>query len=240
MGCGVCCVIGGSDIYHPHQGIVMDMFGYTPNLFHAVATAFLCVVFIAISSFVPSTQPRLLSAFYIGAVIFAIMTAVIMWMLVVNTNVEAAIRQDEAATAFGLMLAHPNMTDEKLQMLAGRFPKLRYRMTRGEVRAFFESTKVPISKFKLFLETSNKDFISPERNWNTAEMPREIWLEIFHWLESNDKIIPDSAAGSHSWRWIGKSYQQMCAYWMSGRHLVDLNKVERIAAQYDKQVENDG
>ena len=213
----------------------MDMFGYTPNLFHAVATAFLCVVFIAISSFVPPTQPRLLSACYIGALIFAAITAVILWIMIVNTNVEAAIRQDQAATAFGLMLVDPNMTPEKLEILAGWFPKLRYRMARGEVRAFFESTKVPVAKFKLFLETSNKDFISPERNWCTAEMPREVWLEIFHWLEDNDKIIPDSAAGSHSWRWVGNSYQQMCAYWMAGRHLVDLNKVERVAQNIDRQ-----
>lgn len=216
----------------------MEMFGYTPNLFHAGLTALFCVIFLAISSFAP--PGRLLTACYIGSLLFALLTVLVMWMMIVNTNVEAAIRQNESAAAFGLMLAHPNMTDEKLEMLVrSQFPKLRYRMARGEVRAFFESTKVPVAKFKKFLETSNAEFISAERNWCTAEMPREVWLEIFHWLEDNDKIIPDSAAGSHSWRWVGNSYQQMCAYWMAGRHLVDLGKVDRIANTIDRQYATD-
>ena len=205
------------------------MYNYQPTLGHAILTAFIALTCLGLTSF---AKGRWLTVLNVGFILFLIMTGLIWWMLLVNNNVEAAIRQDDSAARFAEAFA--KLDDEGREVLAMRYPKMRFRMKQGEVRAFFESTKVPVGKFKLFLQTSNSEFISPERDWVTAEMPPHIWKEIFHWLETNNKIIPDSAAGSHSWRWNGNSYQQMVAYWMAGRHLVDMGKAERIAAAIDR------
>jgi len=238
---GADCRYHSSDHLFPVRsvgGVVIEMFGeYVPKLGHAVITLFISLIFL---SFAAWAKGRLLTVCYVGFWGFFIMTGIIMYMLIVQTNVSAAIRQDEAAAAFGLMLAHPNMTDEKLEILASRFPKLRYRMARGEVRALFESTKVPVKLFKLFMQTSNQKYISPQRDWVTKEMPPHVWEEIYTWLVNNGKIIPDSATGSSSHLWIGNSYQHMMAYWGAGRKLADLNasgaeEAERVARAYDQQ-----
>ena len=94
----------------------------------------------------------------------------------------------------------------------------------------FENTQVSIELFRLFLQTSNDRYISPRRDWYTVEQPEWAWIEIEGWLEDHDKIVSDSAAGSHSWLWKGNSYQHLVAYWMAGRKLIDMS--DRVYA-YD-------
>ena len=81
-----------------------------------------------------------------------------------------------------------------------------------------------VETFQTFLKDSDRKHISPERNWNSADMPRKMWKEIFDYLEAEGKIVPDSAAGSHSWEWVGNWYERYCAaYWTIGRTFVDMN-----------------
>lgn len=207
----------------------MDM---TFKFGHLMLSAFFLILSIALMG---RAKGSYLTALLFSAMFFAVLIVIILWTMIVQTNVEAQIRQDQAVTEFGLMLAHPNMTPEKLEMLAGRFPTLRYRLMRGEVRAMFESTKVPVKMFKIFMQTSNPEYISPQRDWCTAEMPPHIWVEIYNWLVEHKKVLRDSATGPKGHLWIGNSYQHMMAYWGAGRELVDLGKVDRIAQSIDRQ-----
>jgi hypothetical protein len=191
------------------------MMPYVPKLIHAIITALICIGLMLLGAKLSS---RLAAAMNIGALIFAIMTVVVLWMLVVQTLGEHLERQTRFAEVF-------NMLDEEARRaLAFQFPSMRYHMKRGIVRPYFENTEVPIEMFRHFLQTSNDKYVSPRRDWYTAERPEWAWLEIMTWLEENDKIIPESAAGSHSWLWKGTAYQQLMAYWMAGRKVVDMNE----------------
>lgn len=191
------------------------MFGETPKLIHAAVAAFICIAFIALCGY--TENPRVLLAFKIGALIFALITAVLMGLIVL----EAMNRRVMVMTEW--MQAFARLNDEGRAAVAFSFPTMRFHMRRGNVRAFFEDTEVPMETFKLFLQTSNDKYISPERDWTTADMPRRDWTEIKNWLEANGYIHPDSAAGSHSWLWVGGSYRHLMAYWGAGRNIRDMN-----------------
>jgi hypothetical protein len=191
------------------------MMPYVPKLIHAIITALICIGLMLLGAKLSS---RLAAAMNIGALIFAIMTVVVLWMLIVQTLGEHLERQTRFAEVF-------NMLDEEARRaLAFQFPSMRYHMKRGIVRPYFENTEVPIEMFRHLLQTSNDKYVSPRRDWYTAERPEWAWLEIMTWLEENDKIVPDSAAGSHSWLWKGTAYQQLMAYWMAGRKIANMNE----------------
>jgi hypothetical protein len=190
------------------------MIPYVPKLQHATATAFICIVLIAVSA---RAQGRVLTALTVGALIFALMTALILWWIALeNIN-----RRVTVITEW--MHEFNQLDDEGRAAVAFQFPTVRYRMSRGEVREMFEDTNVPIELFRLFLQTSNTKYVSPERDWSTAERPRRTWLEIMTWLQENNYILADSAAGSHSWLWNGNSYKHLFAYWMAGHRMKDMN-----------------
>jgi hypothetical protein len=189
------------------------MYPYIPKLHHAMITALFCVVFIALCG---KAQGSVLLACKIGALFFAIMTAVILAMLVL----EELNRRVDAMTSW--MIAFSHLDDEGRAAVAFTFPTMRYRMRKGVVREMFEDTSVTIEQFRLFLKTSNDRYISPRRDWVNADMPQAAWEEIKLWLEEHDYIIQDSAAGSHSWLWKGQAYQHLMAYWMSGRTLMNM------------------
>jgi hypothetical protein len=193
---------------------------YMPRLLHSVALAFVCITMVALGAFV---YGRVLAAVNIGAVMFGIMAFVILVLVVFESWRENVRLMVDWMIAFG------SLDDEARAAVAFTFPTMRYRMKRGEVRGMFEDTSVPIEMFRLFLQTSNSKYISPERDWTTAEKPPWAWLEIKKWLEENEHIIPDSAAGSHSWLWNGNAHQHLAAYWMAGRKLVDMS--DRVYAQ---------
>jgi hypothetical protein len=87
----------------------------------------------------------------------------------------------------------------------------------------FEDTNATADQFRLFLQTSNDRYISPKRDWQTAEMPPAVWLDIEQWLEGQGYILPDSAAGNNSWLWSGNAYQHLMAYWMAGHKPQNMN-----------------
>jgi hypothetical protein len=183
---------------------------YTPRLTDAIVTALVCIGLMALGAKAPA---RLALALNIGALIFAGMTAAVLWMLIVQTLGEHLEKQTRFAEVFN------TLDEEARRALAFQFPSMRYHMKRGIVRPYFETTEVPMEMFRHFLQTSNDKYVSPRRDWYTANYPEWAWMEIMSWLEENDKVIPDSAAGSHSWLWKGTAYQQLMAYWMAGREL---------------------
>lgn len=184
------------------------MFSYTPKFHHAVITTLLLVLCMLASSRV---QGRAITAWNVGALSMAVITAVILALLIM----EALNHRVEVMTDFAREIG--KLDDEARAMLAFEFPSMRYRMKKGIVREYFEDTNVSIETFRLFLQTSNERYISPRRDWQTAERPEWAWIEIEQWLEARDYIIKDSAAGSHSWLWKGNSYRHLMAYWVGGR-----------------------
>lgn len=187
---------------------------YMPKLQHAIATAFICIVLIAFSA---KAQGRVLTALTVGALIFALMTALILWWIALENINRRVVVITEWMHEFN------QLDDEGRAAVAFQFPTVRYRMKRGEVRGLFEDTQVPIELFRYFLQTSNSKSISPERYWCTVDQPRWVWTEIQRWLQENDYIIPDSAAGSHSWLWKGEAFNHLKAYWMAGHIMRDMN-----------------
>lgn len=195
------------------------MYSYIPKLHHAMITALICIILIAMGG---KAQGRTLLALNIGAFIFAVMTATVLWMLIVENQAHVIDSMSRFAEALF------KLDDEGRAALAFQFPAMRYRMRRGQPRPFFEDTNITIDQFRLFLGSSNSKYISPERDWTTTEKPRAAWVELRDWLEVNEYIIPDSAAGSHSWLWSGGSYDRLMAYWLAGRQLKNLNEMETV------------
>lgn len=196
------------------------MYSYIPKLSHAIVTAAICILVIAMGA---RSQGRVLTALTIGAFIFAIMTAVILALLIL----EGLNRRVEVMTDFAQAIS--KLDDEARAMMAFEFPHMQYRMKRGQVRAYFEDTNVPIETFRLFLQTSNAKYISPRREWYTTDQPEWAWVEIYEWLADHNKIIRDSASGNTSHLWRGNSFQHLCAYWMAGRKLSDLHDMQVFA-----------
>jgi len=194
------------------------MYYYVPKLGHAMITVAVCVVLIMLGA---RAQGRVLFALNIGAFAFALMTAIILGLIVL----ESLNRRVEVMTNW--MTEFGKLDDEARAAVAFAFPTLRYKMKRGEVREMFEDTNVPMELFKLFLKTSNSKYISPRRDWFTTDKPEWAWLEIRQWLQDNEYIKRDSAAGNHSWLWDGNAWDHLKAYWGAGLHLVE-NKDMRV------------
>lgn len=195
------------------------MIPYTPRLHHAVITVAICLICMLLGA----KYPRVQWVWNLGAFAFALMTAIVLALLVLEALNERVRVMIDFANAIA------KLDDEARAMMAFEFPHMQYRMKRGEVRAYFEDTNVSIEMFRMFLQTSNNIYISPRRDWFTADRPEWAWIEIFDWLVANDKVFPDSAAGSHSWLWKGNSYQHLYAYWMAGRRVVEMTDERAFA-----------
>ena len=193
---------------------------FTPKFHHLMVSIFLVVGFTALSA---ATSGRVIVACIVGAGSFLLVTGIVLLLLII----EGLNRRVEVMTEFANAIG--KLDDEARAMMAFEFPHMEYHMKRGEVRAMFENTQVSIELFRLFLQTSNDRYISPRRDWCTTDQPEWAWIEIKGWLEAHDKIVPDSAAGPHSWLWKGNSYQHLHAYWMAGRKLINMS--DRIYAQ---------
>lgn len=187
------------------------MYTYTPKLHHAIFTALIGIGFMLLSA---KAQGRTLQALNLGAFGFALLTVLVMWMLIVQSINDQTREQTE------WMIAYGKLDDEGRAVIGLVFPTMRYRARGGEVRPYFEDTFVPIGTFQMFLKNSDKFHIMPERNSGSATISRTDWHEIKEWLEDHGKVEPDSAAGSHSWEWIGDWYARYCgAYLMAGHEL---------------------
>lgn len=104
---------------------------------------------------------------------------------------------------------------EQRNALAFNIPAFHLRATRGQVAEYFEDTTATAEHIRLFLLDSDDEHTSSQHGWNTAEKPRRAWEEIYDWLVRKKKVWPDSASGSHSYRWRGTAYQSMMLYYLS-------------------------
>lgn len=197
------------------------MYYYVPKIHHAIITIAIVMLLIALGA---RAQGRLLIALNFGALLYLVMTIIILWMLVLKSYDEHWETLSEFAKVYN------QLDDEARAALGFAFPTMAYRMKRGEVRGYFESTNVTIDQFRLFLQTSNDKQISPRRDWYTKDAPEWAWEEIKEWLEDKNYIIQDSAAGSHSWLWNGEAYKHLMAYWMAGRELKNIGEPSRLYA----------
>lgn len=196
------------------------MLDNSPKLTDAIIAALISIGLAALGT---KTGAALATVLNTGAILFFLMMLFTLWRLGVQTLGEHLDRQTNFADVFS------RLDDEARIALSFQFPYMRYHMKRGIVRPYFADTQVPVEMFRLFLQTSNSTYISPQRDWYTKEMPEWAWREIVAWLEENDKIIPESAAGSHSLLWRGSAYQQLMAYWMAGRRLVATDESRAFA-----------
>lgn len=193
------------------------MFAYTPKLLDALVTAGAMILCIALAGF---TRDSISKAFTWGAIGFGVMSLVVL-VLMLMEGVNGMVRaQAEWMHEFA------QLDDEGKAAVAFMFPKIRYKMKRGEVREFWEDTNVPMETFKLFLRLSNSKYISPRRDWFTSDKPAWAWQEIFDWLHENNFIVPDSAAGQHSWLWNGNAWQHLNAYWGAGLHMREMRDMQ--------------
>lgn len=194
-----------------------------------VVSAVLGILFLAASGY--ARTESVITALLIGAGALFLYAFVTIWMVGLSAYDYHISTWENFASTFG------KLDDEARAAMAFAFPKLRYTMKRGQIREMFEDTNVPIEVFRLFLQTSNDRYISPRRDWYTIDKPEWAWMEIKDWLEERGYIVPDSAAGAHSWLWSGGAYQRLYAYWMAGRKLVDLGRTGEAAVYaQDEQV----
>lgn len=197
------------------------MFPYLPKLHHAAIAATAMIVCIALAGLTKGSVSQAFKAGAIASGFIAIVVLVLLFMDGINAMVR---EQANWMTAFG------NLDDEGRAAVAFMFPKIRYRMKRGIVREFFEDTNVPMETFRLFLHLSNSKYISPRRDWFTREKPEWAWMEIQEYLQTNGYIVPDSAAGSHSWLWNGNAWNHLLAYWGAGLHVREMRDMNVFSA----------
>lgn len=186
---------------------------YQPKLLHASMTAFIAVALISLTDLASGNA---FGALKIGAAVFLIMTGVIIWMIAYGHRFDTIVRYIEAFI---------QLNPEQRAALAYNIPSLRLVARRGRVAELFEDTQATSEHIRLFLVDSTPEFTSSQHAWNTAEKPRWAWEEIYDWLVRHGKAIPDSAAGTHSYRWKGTAYKSMMLYWI-GSSVPDLNVVD--------------
>lgn len=178
-----------------------------------------CMFCIAMTAF--TRDQKVINAFYAGSIGFGLLAVVIVILIWIQTGT------DRVESMERFIRAYQALDEEGRMAVSYQFPTIRYRMKRGKVLEYWEDTQVPIETFRLFLQDCTKKQIAPERNWNSTERPRWAWEEIKETLESSDLILPDSAAGSHSWLWVNESaYQRLMVYWMAGKRPVNLSEAE--------------
>ena len=190
---------------------------YQPKLLHASLSAFVFIGLIALSE---KADGNVFTALILGAAFFFGIACVIVWLLAYSHHYDTVVRYIQA-----FILLDP----EQRSALAFHLPSLRLRASRGVVQQFFEDTRATGEHVRLFLVDSDPIHTSSKHSWNTAEKPRWAWDEIYDWLVRKEKVEPDSAAGSQSYKWRGTAYQSMMLYWL-GSSVPDLNVVDGFDA----------
>ncbi len=190
--------------YLRHYAIdkVLIMSAYTPRIHHAILTLFLSIALFALSD---NRTGNIYGALLFGSGSFFIMAASIVWMMALSHHYYVTIQYIEA---------YIKLDPVQRSELGFNIPSLRFTVRRGKVSELFEDTRASIEHMRLFLVDSNSINTAAERNWNTAERPRWAWAEIYDWCVRNGKVRDDSAAGSHSYEWVGNSYNALMFYWL--------------------------
>jgi hypothetical protein len=187
------------------------MFTYVPNIFHPILSIVLVVGFV----FFGADQPRnrFIALSVVGGLLSLIVFAITLRAIVIESN----NRRSDSASRF--MEAWVKLDDDGKAVVAFEFPTIHYHMRRGVPHPYWGDTGIRLEYLQRFLEDSDKQYIAAERYWNSTEKPRKVWENIKAQLEDDGMVERDSAAGSHSWKWVGDSYQRMLAWWKVGRKI---------------------
>lgn len=192
---------------------------YNPRLSHAV----FCLVFGAVLIATSGLWFSGVAAVSIGAAGF-ILCVYSIWIMIWLRNRES-IEFYDSVTRLAEQLTHLDV--DQWNALGIRFPTLRIQYN-GEPVLMVENSGVRLDDFERFMNDSNARYVSPERNWSQGRK-RRAWHQIMKWLEINQYIYPDSAAGSHSWLWRGNSYNLLIDRYITPHVRVgNLNAQEEI------------
>lgn len=192
---------------------------YQPRLVHATLTTFIAIALFSLSTI---ARGNVFVALVAGSCIFLTMTAVVINMVAYGHRYDTAISFIES-----YIRLDPGQREE----LGYHLPSLRLVARRGRAVQLFEDTRATAEHIRLFLVDSSREYVSAERDWNTAERPRWAWQEIYDWLVRNEKVYADSASGTHSYKWVGASYEAMMFYFV-GSSVPDLNATGIPTAVY--------
>lgn len=195
-----------------------------PKYSHVILTTLLGLGLILTGQAVPSSEMTMvLVAFGVGVSVFAVV--IVVWIG------KAEVRKTyETATNFAEKLAA--LDPDQYRALGIRFPMLRIEY-RGQPITTVEDSGVTLKHFRAFLDDSDFRQVSPERNWASREKPRSVWRKIMAWLQENDFIYPNSAAGSHSWLWKGESRKLLQI-----RYVYPHIQISRLHGDYETLADN--
>lgn len=172
----------------------MDL--YTPKLSHAIQ-----LVFIALALFLVggtwATDDQFFAIQVTSGILLVFSVAIMFWL-----NNREQIAFYDALGRFSESIRQ--MDHDQWQALGIRVPALRVRW-HGRPVQMIEDTDITVEDLEAFMEDSTASQISPVRNWSNG-IERRRWERIKSWLESQNYIVKNSAAGSHSWLWRGQSY----------------------------------
>lgn len=113
-----------------------------------------------------------------------------------------------------MVRALANAPSEVRDAIGLLWPRYNFKFTGAPV-VEWENT-VPVDVFYKFMQDSNEQYISPERNWPEVE-PRRQWHLIRSRLIELDLVLPDSAAGPKSDLWRVNGYKHAWDRWMRYR-----------------------
>lgn len=114
---------------------------------------------------------------------------------------------------------------QQFQALAMTFPLVRVRWTStAKPRIMLEDSEIAtMTHLAVFLNGSNGKQVFPKRDWHgevtfrgdTVNLDRTSYEEILNIFIRHRLVIPDSAAGPHSWLWVEgqTTYRNVRMYW---------------------------
>jgi len=94
------------------------------------------------------------------------------------------------------------MAPDRFAALGIAFPNVRLKWTGSKAELYYEDTNVPFRYFDRFLAGSDSRQVFPKRYCREGHLPEWAWDEILINLQERGYVVPDSAAGSHSWLWV--------------------------------------
>lgn len=182
--------------------------GFEPRFRHIAVSLLLGLALIAASLYYLS-DALMFAALVVGLLFIVLSVFVVGWI----NNRERAVFYS-SLTGFARELAA--LDPDQYGALGIRFPMLRLRW-RGKPVLTVEDSDVTLEHFEIFMQDSNFQQIAPERIWNTSVRPRPVWMKLRSWLEKNEYIYRESAAGSHSWLWRGNAYHTLREHYLTSK-----------------------
>lgn len=169
---------------------------YNPRLSHAVMLVLAAFAIYLVGGILMTDEQ--FAAAKIASAAFVLFSILVMaWI-----NNRERIAFYDSMTRFSEAIRQ--MDNDQWQALGIRVPALRVRW-HGRPVQMIEDTDITVDDLEGFMEDSTASQISPVRNWSNG-IERRRWERIKSWLESQNYIVKNSAAGSHSWLWRGQSF----------------------------------